>query len=181
MYTPPPNPIQGNSWINAPQLPHTDNDTPNQPIAQSEYKIAPVTQTTSTPQQNQTVHASQNTTSTDTQAKATANETQPPPQAVSDRSQTAPMSPRVSSVPTQIPLAPVVTQFQPLSQQAATFLPSRIKNVQAVVPSSQWRASPTSSAIAKPTQVISNSTAIPRKTVEQRSWSGRTIKPRERS
>ena len=30
LYTPPPNPIQGNSWINAPQQPHTNDNTSTQ-------------------------------------------------------------------------------------------------------------------------------------------------------
>ena len=149
-----------------PQQPHTNNNISNQPITQNESKIPPVTQSTSTAQPSQSVHTSQNVTPTDTQAKAPVDSMQPlfttpTPQVVTNRQQTTPMSTRIASPPTRTPLAPVVTQFQPLSQRPATFLPSRIKNVQAVVPSNQLHASPTSSATVKPTQVISNSTAIP--------------------
>ena len=144
----------------------------------------PVTQSTPTLQQSQTGNISQDATSTDKQDKAPVDNTQPlskttTPQTVIDRPQTTPMPTRVASPPTRTPLAPIVTQFQPMSQQPATLLPSRIKNVQTVVPSNQWRASPTLSAIAKPTQVISNSTAIPSNPPERRSRSGRTIKSRE--
>ena len=120
-------------------------------------------------QPSQPFNTSQNVTPTDTQAEALVDNMQPlsttwTPQVVTNRPQTTLISTHVAASPTQTPLAPVVTQFQPLSQQLTTFLPSRIKNVQAVVLSNQWRASPTSSAIAKPTQVISNSIAIPPKT-----------------
>ena len=89
------------------------------------------------------------------------------------------LSTQTVAAPTRAPLIPVATQFQRQLQQPDTFLPSRITNVQVVVPSNQWRAFPSSSAIAKPTQGISNSTTTLPKTNEQRSQSGRTIKSKE--
>ena len=82
-----------------------------------------MTQSKPTLQQSLTVDISQDTTSTDKQAKAPVDNTQPlskttTPQAVTNGPQTTPMSTRVASPPTRTPLGPIVTQFQPLSQPA---------------------------------------------------------------
>ena len=64
-----------------------------------------MTQTTSTPQSSQTVHTSQNITSTDALTEATVERTQPRSttptlQTITDRPQSTPMSTRVASTPT---------------------------------------------------------------------------------
>ena len=45
-YTPPTNTIQGNSWINAPQLPQSNNAIPNQSTLQGKQQVQPTSQIT---------------------------------------------------------------------------------------------------------------------------------------
>ena len=46
LYTPPANAIQGNHWINAPQLPQSNDATPNQSTPQTEPQVSPTSQIT---------------------------------------------------------------------------------------------------------------------------------------
>ena len=45
-YTPPATAIQGNSWINAPQLPQSNDATPNQSTPQTKQQVPPTSQIT---------------------------------------------------------------------------------------------------------------------------------------
>ena len=141
-YTPPAIPIQSNSWINAPQLPQSNDATPNQSTPQTKPQVTPTSQITQPVVPSNMQVPTSNTQSLPTERTTTT--------AIS-KSETPPLSTRTIVEPTRAPLVPVATQFQPQSQQPDTFLPSRITNVQTVVPSRQWKASPSSSAIAKPT------------------------------
>ena len=175
-YTPPAIAIQDNSWINAPQLPKSNDAITNQSALQEKQQVQPTSQIT------QPVTVTQSTTPSNMQISTSNVQTAPIKRPVLEpttKSPTPLSSTQTVAAPTRAPLMPVATQLQPQPQRPDTFLPSRITNVQAVVPSNPWRTTPSSSAIAKPTPVISNSTTTLPKTNERRSRSERTIKSRE--
>ena len=175
-YTPPAIATQDNSWINAPQLPKSNDATTNQSVIQEKQQVQPVSQTTGP------MTVTQSKTPSNMQISTSNVQTAPierPMLGPTTKSPTPLSSTQTVAAPTQAPLMPATTQFQPQPQRPDTFLPSRITNVQAVIPSNPWQTTPSSSAIAKPTQVIRNSTTTLPKPNERRSRSGRTIKARE--
>ena len=172
-YTPPTNVPQGNSWINAPQLPQTSHSGP---IPSNTPPTSQVMQPVSSTQQ-----MSINTPATPT-AQLPVTQTPSPMTPMSPASIQPQMSLNYQQPTASLPSkVRGVTLASPPSR-----LPSQVRGVTMANTKPQWHPTPTSNAIAKPSSLmpISSSQSTPKgrakATMRQtRSMSGRIVKPPE--
>ena len=161
-YAPHPTVTQGNSWINAPQLPHS----------------------------NQNVSTISNPLQTTTPSISQAPLVQQTVQPVATVPQVSPTFVRSSKEVTDVPV-PVTQTSSPIRQpvfQQPSRLPSKVRDISFADPVNQWHASPTSSAIAKPSspaptpstqsRIKARPAALP--TRQTRSRSGRPVRAPDR-
>ena len=129
-YTPSTNAVEGNSWINAPQLPHSNHNvsTISNPTTPTISQAPPVQQI----------------------VQPVASEQQVPSTLIRSSTEVAnvPVPVTQASSPTkpQPTLAPTRSFTPPVLQQPSRF-PSKVRGVSFPDPVNQWHASPTSSAI----------------------------------